>query len=114
MRFTVTEVHKKSYRPLFAREDVGMIVVYVEVVDSDGDVHTYGLSHRDDDPESAWFLDSHLLPNGAPHYVHGEGDRSVRKSAITDDHESPMYRLYLEILDRVRICDEVGCWDSVS
>lgn len=77
MNITVKSVETKPYRHLFAQNDTLMTVVYVEI-ESRGEVSTLGFSQHEDEVE--WFADSHIGPGLYPHFVHGEGDRSVRKS----------------------------------
>jgi hypothetical protein len=87
MLFSITEVKRSVYFPLFAQHGEDMLLVTLTMPDENGEVHTYGLSKRED--EDHWYLDSHIMPNGAPHYVHGEGDRSVLKNVLP--HESPIH-----------------------
>lgn len=70
----IKQIERKTYRPIFAREDIGLVVATVDV-----EGQTLILSHRDDDGEGVWAADAHFGANGFPHFSHGEGDRTVRK-----------------------------------
>lgn len=75
MEINVIEVRHITYRPMFSKDDIPTIVVYIEFPEHGIKM---GLSHRDDDPEGMWFADSRF-DNGMPVFVHGEGDRSCNK-----------------------------------
>ena len=84
MNITCTGVVHKSYRPLFASEDIPMSVATVEFDIPGEGVTTMTFSHREDDPEDMWLADSRIGPMGEPVFIHGEGERTCSKQIAGD------------------------------
>lgn len=84
MKITCTSRVLKMHVGLFGKS-VPMQVATVEFdVPGDG-VTTMVLSHRDDDPEGMWLADSRIGPDGFPHFVHGEGERTCSKQIAGEE-----------------------------
>lgn len=79
MEITCLVREETAYWPLFSAAGIEMSVATVEFdIPGDG-VTTMTFSHRADDPEGMWLADSRIGPNGEPHFVHGQGERSCNK-----------------------------------
>lgn len=85
MEITVTSRQDTAYWPMFSSAGIEMTVATVEFDIPFEGVTTCTLSHRADDPDGVWCVDSRIGPNGMPFFVHGDGDRTCKKQVAGEE-----------------------------